>query len=219
MNKAVIVVGMHRSGSSATMGMLRILGVDIGDDLGSSGDSNNPKGYLENQEFYQFERKILRQTGARWDYAVPEEQILRTFKFYEKEFKILLRKFNRSEYWGYKAIRGGLFPEYLSKIPNLYLIICWRSPEAVVKSLKRRNGFTTEKSLWLYSTYYFRIFRYLSNHQEIPVHIVNYDSLVDNPKKELKKIAKFLDIEITKDMLDESEKWIEKRYRHFKAGG
>lgn len=207
---------MHRSGSSATMGILRILGVDIGDDLGGQ-NAFNPKGYLENQEFYRFEQKILRNSQGRWDIIVPEEKLYKTFKFYEKEFKLLIKKFNRNSLWGYKAIRGGLFPETWLKIPNLHLIICLRSPEAIIASLKRRNRFGKKQTLWLWSTYYFRIFRFLSRHP-IPFIIINFDDLVDKPGRVMKKLAKFLEIEISEKQVKQGKLWIEKRLRHFKEG-
>lgn len=213
MNKAVIVVGMHRSGSSATMGVLRCLGVDIGDDLGGK-NIFNEKGYLENQEFYRFEKKILRNSGADWKTIIPEIKIYKTFSFYEKEFELLIKKYNRSKYWGYKAIRGGLFPKTLKKIPNLHLIIILRSPEAVSKSLKRRNNFTKEFSLWLWSNYYFRILRFLSRNP-YPFLIINYDDMVENTREICLKISKFLGFKPSKEQLKCAEEFIENRLRHF----
>lgn len=207
---------MHRSGSSATMGILRILGVDIGDDLGGR-NAFNPKGYLENQEFYHFEQKVLKAARANWQTIVPEGQIYKAFQFYKKEYDLLVKTYDRSPMWGYKAIRGGLFPEILLRIPNLHIVISFRGPKAVVGSLRRRNKFPPQKSLWLWSTYYNRIFRFLSRHPEIPYTIVNYDDLVERTVETVKRLAKFLDVEMNRKMRKASEDWMEEAYRHFKG--
>lgn len=214
MNKAVVVVGMHRTGSSAMMGILRILGVDIGDDLGGK-NKWNEKGYLENQEFYRFEVGLLRRANSSWNHIVPEEIIYRGFK--EEDFGNLVKKFSRKELWGFKAIRTSLFPEILKKIPNLHLIVTLRSPEAVVASLKRRNNFSRDESLWLYSTYYFRLLRFLSRNK-IRNMVVNFDDLVENTEETMKEIAKFLDIPITGKEVNEGKKFVEDRLRHHKEG-
>lgn len=212
-NKAAIVLGMHRTGSSAAMGILRILGVDIGDDLGGKNDYNE-KGYLENQEFYRWEQKILIKSGGNWQ-SIPSLNVVNsTFGFYEKEYMMLLEKYNRSPYWGYKAIRGGLFPDHLTLIENPHFIVCWRSPKAVADSLRRRNGFTRQKSIGLWATYYYRIFSFLGR-SKLPYMILNYDELVDDTEETVLKIAKFLMIEFTKEKRKKTEEWIEKGLRHF----
>ena len=212
-NKAVIVLGMHRAGSSATMGILRILGVDIGDDLGGQNDFNE-KGYLENQEFYRWEQKVLIKSGGNWQKIPSLEDISKTFPFYQKEYMMLLRKYNRSPHWGYKAIRGGLFPEHLSLIENPFFLVCWRSPEAVAKSLRKRNGFTKQKSNRLWAIYYYRIFCFLER-SGYPYMLVDYDRLVEDTEGIVGKVAKFLGIVFTGEKRRKAMEWIEERLRHF----
>ena len=55
----VLVVGMHRSGTSLLARMLQLLGVHLGDDL-LPADQHNPDGYGEDKRFVTFQRHILR---------------------------------------------------------------------------------------------------------------------------------------------------------------
>ena len=57
-NKCLIIVGMHRSGTSLTTSVLSKSGLDIGSNLLGSGVGNE-EGHFENLEFVDFHRKML----------------------------------------------------------------------------------------------------------------------------------------------------------------
>ena len=48
MQKCIVVLGMHRSGTSVLMGVLSMLGVELGLNL-MAPTEGNPRGYFENQ--------------------------------------------------------------------------------------------------------------------------------------------------------------------------
>ena len=214
MNKAVVVAGMHRSGTSAIMGILQVLGVDIGDDLGAP-DEFNEKGYFENRDFELFEHLPLKHVTGRdaWDHPPTEDSLNEILPMYEGQLKTLISKYSRSEIWGFKSARGLCFPEYLKQIPNLYLIVNIRSPEAVAASLERRNGINSGHAQYLWSLHYWRLMKFLSRN-EIPYMIVNYDDLVDCTKAVMKRVAGFIGIEITAEQIAEGCDLIDGRLRH-----
>lgn len=214
MKKAVVVAGMHRSGTSAIMGILQILGVDIGDDLGAP-DDYNEKGYFENREFELYEHLPLKYVTRRdaWDHPPTEESLNEVLPLYEGHLKTLVSKYARSEIWGYKSARGLCFPEYLKQIPNLRLVVNIRSPEAIVASLKRRNGILREHALYLWSLHYWRLLKFLSRN-EIPYMIVNYDDLVDDTEAVMRRVSRFIGTEITAEQIAEGRVFIEARLRH-----
>ena len=63
---AVLVVGMHRSGTSALAGVLGKLGVPLGDHLLAAGN-DNPRGYWEHQDVVLVHERLLQRLGSRWD--------------------------------------------------------------------------------------------------------------------------------------------------------
>ena len=58
MQKLVIILGMHRSGTSALSGALAQMGVDFGKRL-TSPSRHNPKGYLEHPEIVTLHDSLL----------------------------------------------------------------------------------------------------------------------------------------------------------------
>ncbi|ODT94359.1 MAG: hypothetical protein ABS82_10755 [Rhodanobacter sp. SCN 67-45] len=70
---AILIVGMHRSGTSALAGLIGKLGVPLGDHMLEPG-SDNPKGYWEHREVVSVHERLFAGLGSRWDdvRALPE---------------------------------------------------------------------------------------------------------------------------------------------------
>jgi len=62
----VVVLGMHRSGTSLLAGALQAQGVDFGTRL-LEGNEWNPNGYLEHEEVVDLDDALLGRAGKRWD--------------------------------------------------------------------------------------------------------------------------------------------------------
>jgi glycosyltransferase involved in cell wall biosynthesis len=71
---AILVLGMHRSGTSALTGMLGALGATLpGDPMPATAD--NPTGYWESRGLARLNNRLLESAGTRWndDAAIPAE--------------------------------------------------------------------------------------------------------------------------------------------------
>lgn len=66
----ILILGMHRSGTSALGGMLSRAGYTPPADL-MAADAVNPSGYWESQGLFQRNDALLEQLGSRWDH--PEQ--------------------------------------------------------------------------------------------------------------------------------------------------
>ena len=63
----LIVLGMHRSGTSLASGLLRIAGVYFGtDDEFIAPNDENPKGFLERKDIRSLNDRMLHSVGADW---------------------------------------------------------------------------------------------------------------------------------------------------------
>src|SRR5277367_6186978 len=64
----VLVLGMHRSGTSALAGALEAMGFEAGpsDDL-MEGDEGNPQGYFELRSIAALNDEVLAHYRGRWD--------------------------------------------------------------------------------------------------------------------------------------------------------
>src|SRR5580700_1160835 len=63
--KIVVVLGMHRSGTSLLTNLLTALGVDLGSDLVPA-DDNNPAGYWEQLDINRTQDRLLSRLNQHW---------------------------------------------------------------------------------------------------------------------------------------------------------
>ena len=65
-DRLIVVLGMHRSGTSAITRALKVLGVDLGDRLMLAVEGDNNKGYWEDIDFNALNIEMLRAIGKDW---------------------------------------------------------------------------------------------------------------------------------------------------------
>ena len=98
---ALIVLGMHRSGTSLLTRVLSLMGADLPETLiGPS--PNNPTGYWESRALRDFNDRLLELTGSRWDdwRALPEgwERSPNVAEFAEEAAGLLDSEFGSSRF-------------------------------------------------------------------------------------------------------------------------
>lgn len=141
----LLILGMHRSGTSFLARLMQTLGVFIGDQLVGP-QRGNPRGHFEARpvlEFHQnlinrriastrraFDDGMLVQSPLRGDYT--EEEI--------REAGELVSSMERDGFWGWKEPRTCLFLDLWQKIlPEAMGVIVYRHPLDVHQSLLRRE--------------------------------------------------------------------------------
>jgi hypothetical protein len=140
----VLVLGMHRSGTSYLANVLGALGVNMGEKF-LEPDSGNPRGYYEDVSILEFHRKLLQKRAglsqtradflpgpdfkAAWDAAESDEA------------DELLQKLRRPGHWGWKEPRTCLFiTQWMSRLPDARFVAVYRHPLEIYYSfLKRRD--------------------------------------------------------------------------------
>ena len=73
--RVVVVLGMHRSGTSAVARALQVVGVSLGSRLMPAMPGNNPKGFWEDVDFHAFNERLLVALGADWRRVRPFDWI------------------------------------------------------------------------------------------------------------------------------------------------
>jgi glycosyltransferase involved in cell wall biosynthesis len=155
----VIVIGMHRSGTSVIAGTLSRMGVDFGERLlGPKAD--NPKGFYEHLDLLELDESILRRLNSSYDDELPlphEWWKDSRFESYKQSIQDVIRRdFGTSPLFGFKDPRISiLLPLYIDALAELGVrpkfVIATRSPGEIAESLRVRNGFSYAKSLALYT--------------------------------------------------------------------
>ncbi|GAB4181781.1 MAG: hypothetical protein OHK0024_20890 [Thalassobaculales bacterium] len=160
---AVVVLGMHRSGTSAAMRVANILGVDLGPRLLPPEAGNNDLGFFEHADVVAIHQELLAAIGYGWDdvRAMPEgwwrEARVRPFR--DRLRAVLARDFAGVPLWGLKDPRmTRLLPLWRDIWAELgvtpaYLLM-QRHPLEVARSLSARDRLSTGRALllWLRST-------------------------------------------------------------------
>ncbi|GEM_PF-520505 len=198
--KAIIILGMHRSGTSALTGVLNQFGVDLGAKL-LPNHITNERGFWENSQVIEINEKILKSLHSSWDDIAPlppkwwQSEKLAPFKKAISE--ILRQNFATCPLWGIKDPRlYRLLPLWLPILEAsgsvLHFVIVTRNPHEVAASLEKRDGLSANTSfqLWLENTLaaekqtqsYSRVF-------------VTYDELLQDWQSTVEKIARVLKLE------------------------
>ncbi len=64
----IVVLGMHRSGTSAVTRVLNLLGADVGPAADLIAEYDNPSGHWENKTLTACNDRILAAFGRSWDF-------------------------------------------------------------------------------------------------------------------------------------------------------
>ena len=222
--RVFLVLGMHRSGTSAITRGLETLGINLGDNLRTP-RTENPKGFWEDLDFNSINADILDMFKLDWQVPgliTPErlqsdalrEQRVRAEKFLESRLSdapVLGLKDPRASrilpFWEVVFRNIGVEPSY---------IIASRNPLCVAESLKTRDGFSTPKGIILWLEYMIESLYYSNTEKRI---VVEYDKMLESSSTELERIAHKLNLSFncnTKEFKNYSQKFLSKSLRSTK---
>ena len=198
--KLIVVLGMHRSGTSAITRGLQVLGANLGNALIPPG-FDNPKGFWEDKDVLRINEALLIELQSDYDrvglleidmgYRSPviselenDAQSVLTKKFaYVDLFAIKDPRLARLlPFWQRVFVGAGLSVAY---------VIALRNPLSVADSLSLRNGFDPAKSSQLWHEHVLTAIHYTQGQQRV---VVDYDQMLADPATEFRRISSQLHI-------------------------
>jgi len=219
MSQVVVVAGMHRSGTSMITRLLNLCGMYLGPESDLiPAEPANLEGYWENSRFLLLNDELLARLGGGWDHP-PKldagwEKSQRLSDIRSKAAE-LIDLFSSHRYWGWKDPRNSLtLPFWNEIIPSMKVVICVRNPIEVTNSLLKRNYLSPALAFHLWLEYNHRILKYTKPKNRI---ITDYDSFFHDPRLELKRILKFLEIDCQEDTIRHSISTVDAHLRHNQA--
>lgn len=175
----VIILGMHRSGTSCLTGCLEETGLYLG--KVNQRAKCNDKGTRENLAFMELNDRVLSANGAGWD--GPPAETVRWSEDHHRQRDALVAEYDGTPAWGFKDPRTVLTADgWLDALPGARLVATFRDPYAVAQSLHARNGFSIEKGLSLWSAYNERLLSLCEKHD---IAVINYDWPADQYRRAL----------------------------------
>lgn len=136
----IVVLGMHRSGTSLLSSILVDLGVNMGDNLFMRG-KNQPYGHWEDRDFLALNRDILRAAGGKWNDPPSHERITVSGQRLMHRIAKLINEREDGKPWGWKdprtCLTAHLYHHHLEDARYVYIS---RKHDDVIESLRKRGG-------------------------------------------------------------------------------
>ncbi len=186
--KAVGVVGMHRSGTSAMARCLAAAGTFFGNESDLLPPSpENVHGYFELRDFVEIDDALLSRCGMTWASALTPPGIFNedpvTSRLSGDLLDAMLLCMGGQAVWGWKDPRTALLMPFWRKVlaeanVSPCYVICVRDPREVAESLWRRDGLAPEHAERLWSLYTLNA---LVETEDAPRSIVDYGRLLADP--------------------------------------
>jgi hypothetical protein len=220
----VVVLGMHRSGTSVITRGLTVIGVELGDRLMPPAKGNE-RGFFEDIDLHVINRELCNSLRRPLHWHTPGfarlSELLdkKNAPFRRRAMEVLQHRLETSEYFGIKD------PAFCRTLPfwqsifeelqlNISYVIAARNPLSVVQSLGKRDNLPPGKCyrLWLDHV----LLSILGTQGACRI-LVDYDLLLANPSKQISRIAFRLGLVERLDPMrleDFSQNFLDKRLRH-----
>jgi hypothetical protein len=198
-SKLVVVLGMHRSGTSATTRGLKVLGVALGEDLVPAA-IDNPKGFWEDREFVGINEELLQLLGAGsdrlglLDWSLPENPAI--FQLRSRAEEIVRARCDKCAIWGFKDPRTARLLQFWQPIfakvgCDVHYVIVNRNPLSIVESLHERNNIDSSKAFYLWLEHLINAISKTTGAKRV---VVAYDKLLHDAGEQLLRIARAIDL-------------------------
>ncbi len=216
--RIIVVLGMHRSGTSAITRGLQVLGVELGNQLMPAAQENNEKGFWEDIDIMALNVDLLATLGHDWhtlspvlseDFERPGIEVLKL-----RAVQLIRSKLVNTNIFGLKDPRiCRLLPFWFDVFSHLqldvsYVIVC-RNPMSVSHSLAKRDGFDLEKSYLLWFEHMVLALKFTTGARRV---FVDYDQLLGSPRKQIERISNVLGLPVT-----DSQAYHEYQYEFLEA--
>lgn len=186
----VVVLGMHRSGTSALTGLLRLLGLWAGEeDDFPPADDHNEAGYWEHRGVWSVDEAILQTLGASWS-EVADFDLSRLGgelrAVFQERAREIVRDLDRHGPWVIKDPRLCLlFPFWREILERPFCVLIYREPLPVARSLAARDGFPIPCGIALWEKYTLEA---LASTRGLPRVLISQRELMADPAATLRRL-------------------------------
>ncbi len=198
-SKLIVVLGMHRSGTSATTRGLEVLGVNLGDYLYPAA-IDNPTGFWEDRDFLDINEELLAQLGSASDrlglinWTMPNTLVIQSLR--RKAERLVRTKCDENVLWGFKDPRTArllLFWQSVFECVDceVHYLLVTRNPLSIAESLYQRSNFEAEKTYYLWLEH---VVPAVLGSRGAKRLVVDFDQLIEDPGPELLRVARALEL-------------------------
>jgi hypothetical protein len=217
----VVVLGMHRSGTSAIARGLTVLGVELGDNLYPAA-IDNPKGFWEDRDILEINEELLAIVGSAsdqiglFDRDMPNTNSVETLRI--KAEKLIDSRCEEHAIWGFKDPRTARLLDFWQTVfgnlsCEVSYVIASRNPISIARSIHKRDGYEEERTFYLWLEYLIPAISKTNQSKRV---IVDFDRLLENTELELSRVSQALELPPPKTLALAAYKneFLESRMRH-----
>lgn len=190
---ALVVAGMHRSGTSAMARLLSLSGATLPERVMAPAD-DNPAGFWEPWEMVALNDRILASLESSWDdvFALGAAARAATVKStYLGEARALVRaNYGAADLLVIKDPRTSVLVPFWHEVltdkgVKPVFVIMVRNPLAVAQSLAKRNGYSVQKSVLLWTSYMLAVERDTRGLDRV---FISYDAMLEDWRSALSSV-------------------------------
>ncbi|MCI5049216.1 MAG: sulfotransferase [Rickettsiales bacterium] len=181
----IIVLGMHRSGTSTVTRLINMMGAHVGEEDELIGQNEeNPKGFWERKDVIALNDQILHAHKASWnnlthwthladkEVGFPNDEL-------RAECDYIIAHLNKHQHWVIKDPRlCQTLPMWMTELQRPILVHVHRDPMEIAMSLHKRNGILLQHGLMLWQYSASAVLNLMQHHAVIHVH---YKDVLEKP--------------------------------------
>jgi hypothetical protein len=198
--KTVIILGMHRSGTSCLAGSLQASALELGEVFTSN--PHNKKGNRESEQVMNLHESLLERNSASWH----QPKVVQWDEEHRQMRDRIIEGFRPFPLWGFKDPRTCFsLSGWLEVLPDVKLVGTFRNPTSVAQSLLTRNRKLGDLDYWFHTWEEYNR-RLLAYWREKPFPVIDFDQSAHHYLKSLKVIYRELGLrKSVKDYLKASD--------------
>jgi len=208
MKKIIVILGMHRSGTSAITKGLESLDIDLKESDSWYAKGENDKGFWEDPDIVEINEKVLTKLGLNWSTLTNPALTYDQLDHLEDELSLAIQLINKktrnNDLYSFKDPRTSILLPFWKTIFNKmeinpFFIVAIRHPRSVSQSLMKRSRFPEIKSSLIWTNYNQHLITHIQNSRHI---LIDYDTLMKEPEQQINRLSSFLKIPINKEKMN-----------------
>ncbi len=223
--RLLMVLGMHRAGTSAFTRGLQVLGFALGDNLQPPDAGINDKGYWEDRDIVALDEDLLAALGRSWSSPRPvtESDVdgLCAQGYLDRALDLLRRKTEACPQFAFKDPRATKLLPFWKRVFDarpfaVRYVLVLRNPLSIARSLARRDDLLPEAAHLLTVDH---LLRALEVGGGEGLAVVDYEQLLEDPRAVLGRLGTWLGAEIDPGELTRyGEQFLDTRLCHSRFG-
>ncbi len=196
--KGIIVLGMHRSGTSLAAEMAHRWGAEVDTSLFIETNDGNPQGYWEHRHLVELNDKLLTTVRSSWKVPPTEEgqrhlaRLAKGGSFRRRAHRLLSTMNPNQTVWLWKDPRLRILLPFWKEIwGSVVYLVAIRDPMAISSSLCARRDFSMPAAWLLWQRYMSTLIS--DDDVSSKAFFFSYEELLRDSQKVSDRICRFLD--------------------------